>query len=510
MKKTILLSFLTVGLLITSCKKELNIDSPNEFTLEVFWKTESDAVKGVNSIYSTLHRGPSSRWSFFQTIIRSDEGKSQSPWPDLPNFFDKFLISDKNHFINNEVYGDNYIGIFRANQVLDNVPAINMDAGKKQRLIGEAKFLRGLFYYNLASLWGNVPVLLSTSKPTDLPGNSTQAQVWAQVQKDLAEAAEALPASYSNSADLGRATKGAAYALLAKAYMQEKKFDLAQKALQWMVEGEGKVNYDLMPNYRDNFLITSENNKESVFEWQFALNAAENHDDDTDPRTGNLNYGTSISQFFSPVGWADGEACKWVVDEMLLEKTAANARDPRIEASFLYENTDERGPDYTMVYGEKFSTRISADRKDRVWFRKFLNDHWKNQEGYNSPNNYRFIRYADVLLMYAECLNEINRTADAYQYVDRVRQRAGLQKLSITKPGLTKAQFLAQIKHERVTELSGEGHRWNDLARWGELGPIAAQRDPAFNTFTVGKHELLPIPQRDIDNNPKLKQNPNW
>jgi hypothetical protein len=162
-----------------------------------------------------------------------------------------------------------------------------------------------------------------------------------------------------------------------------------------------------------------------------------------------------------------------------------------------------------MIYGQSFTQRYGPTN-NRVWFRKFQNDHWKDFEGYNSPNNWRYIRYADVLLMYAETLNATGSTATAYQYVDRVRQRAGLPTLTAAMPGLTQPQFLAQLKHERITELTGEGHRWNDLARWGDLGPGLVARDPGFTLFTVGKHELLPVPQQEIDINPTLDQNPDW
>jgi hypothetical protein len=131
-------------------------------------------------------------------------------------------------------------------------------------------------------------------------------------------------------------------------------------------------------------------------------------------------------------------------------------------------------------------------------------------DSFHSPNNYRFIRYADVLLMYAECLNETGATAQAYQYVDAVRVRAGMRSLSTAMPGLNRTQFLEQLKHERITELTGEGHRFNDLARWGDLGPNLAPRDPSFSNFVKGKHELLPIPQQDIDIDPNLRQNPGY
>jgi hypothetical protein len=510
--KKLLIAIITTCFFFTSCEEDLDIKNPNQPTVDVFWTTSNDALLGVNAIYSTLHRGGISRWLPFYYIIRSDEGKSTSPATDIVNNMDQFLITDYNYGNAYSVWNDNYVGIFRANQVIANVPGITMDEALKQRIVGEAKFLRGLYYYHLVTLWGNVPLMLEPSTLEDKPATSTQAEVWAQIEKDLTEASAALPTSYPNDADLGRATKGSAQALLAKAHMQQQEYAQALVPLQWLVEGEGKTIYGLMKNYRQNFLITSENNSESVFEWQFQLNEAENHDDDASPNEPDrLNYGTSVAQFFGPpgIGWSDAEANRWLVYEFTKEQTIEGARDPRLEASLLFDSTDVDGPDSTMVYGRSFTDRYGKDNK-RVWFRKFQNEHWKAVEGYNSPNNWRYIRYADVLLMYAESLNAEGRTAEAYQYVDRVRERAGLPKLADIKPGMSEAQFLEQIKHERVTELSGEGHRWNDLARWGDLGPELVARDPAFLTFDVGKDELLPIPQQERDINPALGQNSNW
>ncbi len=511
MKKILVYSLFAVAVGWSGCKKDLDIENPNQPTVEVFWKTSDDAIKGVNAVYSTLHRGGISRWMPFFHIIRSDEGKSTSPATEIVNNMDQFQVTDYNFWGAYDIWRDIYVGIFRANQVLDNVPTITMDEPQKQRILGEAKFLRALFYYNLVTLWGNVPLMLKSSTPQDKPPTSSQADVWAEIEKDLNEAIAGLPATYPNASDLGRATRGAAYALLAKAHMQQKEYAEAINPLKWLVEADGAAIYSLMPNFRDNFLTTTENNKESVFEWQFELNPSENHDDDTDPRSDNLNYGTSIAQFFAPpgIGWSDGEANRWPVWEFLKETTTGGQRDPRLAITFIYDSTDENGPNATMVYGESFTQRYTAASK-RVWFRKFLNDHWKNREGYNSPNNWRYIRYADVLLLYAEALNQTGKTADAYKYVDRVRERAGLAKLSVTRPGLNQQQFLEQLKHERITELSGEGHRWTDLARWGDLGPQLAPRDPAFANFKVGKHELLPIPQQEIDINPNLQQNASW
>ena len=497
----------TVGIL--SCDPNLDITNPNQPTVEVFWQNANDAEQGVNAIYSTFARGGFSRWMPMLYITRSDEGFSGSPWSDLANAMGGFIQPDYNFGPVIDVWRDCYIGIFRANQVLDNVPEIEMNQELKNRLLGEAYFLRAYFYYNLALLWGNVPLMLETSKPTDLPPTSSQAEVWAQIESDLALAIPGLPVRYASNSDLGRVTKGAGNALLAKVLMQQGKYLEAEQPLQWLVAGEGASVYNLVANYRDNFKIDTENNVESVFEWQFTINPTEVTDDDV--ATPNHNYGSSISQFLAPpgIGWSDAEARIWVINEFLLEQTTTGDRDPRLSAALLFSHTDERGPDFTMVYGQTFTQRYGP-QNPRAWFRKFLNDHWRNEEGYRSPNNYRYIRYADVLLMYAEVLNQNGKTTEAYPLVDRVRQRAGLAPLSQTRPGLNQAQFLEQLKHERLLELLGEGHRWADLVRWGDVGPGLAQRDPGFNNFQVGRHEFLPIPQRDLDINKNLSQNPGW
>src|SRR5205085_919811 len=182
-----------------------------------------------------------------------------------------------------------------------------------------------------------------------------RAQVFTQVEADCSQAATMLPVSY-NAANVGRATRGAAYALLGKAYMQEHKYQEAANAFAWFITGAGSSVYDLMPNYRDNFIETAENNKESAFEFQNALNPNDRFDDDVNGNPDYLNYGTSIEPFFTPrgvqpFGFTDGQARRWVVWEFLKEKTTTNARDPRVDASFLYDSTDVRGPQFCLIFG---------------------------------------------------------------------------------------------------------------------------------------------------------------
>ena len=511
MKKIIFLFIIGLTLL-TSCERDFDEPNPNAPTITSFWKTSDDAVKGVNAIYSTFHRGPSlySRWLYYHGILKSDEGFGSGGDIGLNNLMN-FVQTNYNNDLTALTWQTLYVGVFRANQAIAHIPGISMDAALQKRLLAEAKFLRGLFYFNLTLYYGRPPLMLAPSQTTDAPPNATNDQAWEQVAKDLSEAAVDLPERYTGD-DLGRATKGAAYALLGKAYLQQNKYQQAADALQWLVEGPGRTIYSLMPNYRDNFLTTTENNAESVFEIQFTLKSNENTDDDVN-ESANPNPGTSIAQFFAPpggsgppLGFSDGAARKrWLVDEFLKEKTTGGDRDPRLAASFLFDSTDERGPQFTMIYGKTFAERNLP--QGGMWFRKLLNDHWKNEEGFNSPNNYRMIRYADVLLMYAEALNGLGRAAEAYPYVDRVRARVGMAPLPT---GMNQAEFLNQLKHERVVELAGEGWRWADLFRWGDLSPDLQVRDPEFANFRKGRHEYYPIPQGDIDLNPNLSQNPGY
>lgn len=511
MKKYIFILTATI-VVLAGCKRDFDAVNPNAPTIASFWKNETDATRGINAVYGTFYRTASlySRWIFYHGILKSDEGFGSGGDGGLNNLM-RFNQTDYNQNLTADTWQTLYVGVFRANQVIANVPNITMNETTKKRIIAEAKFLRALFYFNLTLYYGRPPLMLTPSQPKDVPPNATTAEAYAQVAKDLTEAIADLPVSYP-AADLGRATKGAAYALLGKTYLQQKMYQQAADAFAYLVTGAGNSTYTLTADYRDNFIITRENNSESIFEIQFNENVNENTDDDVNEGAIN-NTGTSISQFFAPpgVGFSDGAARRWVVDEFLQERTVTNAQDPRLAASFIFNNANPAGPTATIVYGQTFQNRYgNGPDANGVWFRKLLNDHWKNQEGFRSPNNYRLIRYADVLLMYAESLNGLNRTAEAYPYVDRVRQRAGLATLTAAKPGLNQTQFLTQLKHERVTELAGEGWRWADLQRWGDLGPALASRDADFTGFIVGKHEYYPIPQSDIDLNSNLKQNPKY
>jgi starch-binding outer membrane protein, SusD/RagB family len=494
---------------------ELEIPNPNVPDESNFWQTSTDALLGINAAYGNFYRNgaPHSRWQPFYMDIRSDDGYSTSPWNELRSI-GALNITQYSFEVNYDTWWHHWRGVYRVNQVIDRVPEINMDETLRNRIVGEAKFLRALYYYNLVTIWGNIPLILEPSQPSDKPSQVPQEQVWAQIEQDLTDAIASLPESYTGD-DLGRATKGAAYGLLGRAHLQQKEYQQTLDALNWLVEGAGRTRYGLTANYADNFRHTTENNIESVFEIQFKMRPENGGDDGP-----TSNVGTSRAPFFAPPGhgFNDANMHRWVVHEFLKEKTAGGERDPRLAVTALYDSTDERGPDFTQVYGSSFTSKnYDNNIKNRVWYRKYLDDYFRINEFevFNSPINFRVIRYADVLLMYAEALNGVGRTNEAYQYVDRVRERAGLRKLSDVMPGMNQTQFQRQLEHERIMELTGESLRWNDLARWGYFDDAAKleelkARDPEFQNFVIGRNKYMPIPQSEIDINPNLVQNPNW
>jgi starch-binding outer membrane protein, SusD/RagB family len=483
-----LAAFLIVGT-IAGCTQELDITNPNQPSTNSFWQTQADAISGINATYNGLmNNGTYGRWEAFVFDLRSDEGQVISPWTELSNFA-KFTQSDYNFEVPREVWQHHYQAIFRANQVADRVPEINMDATLRNRITGEAKFIRGLLYYNLVNLYGSVPLIAKTAEPTDRPASATEAEIYAQIEKDLTEAAAVLPTSYSGG-DVGRATKGAALAQLGKAQLQQRKWAAAATTLASVIAIPG---YDLMPNYADNFTDKFENNKESVFEVQFG--------DETQLSSG--VRGLNIPKMIGPCGgpsYCDGRPTRWFYDQFLLEKTVSGGTDPRLDATLFYNHPGE------TVYGVPFLA--NGRQANDIFFKKYGEYYIpNNDQNWDNPINYRVIRFADVLLMEAEALNESGQTASAYQYINRVRARASLAPLPA---GLSQAQMRDRILKERLLEFGLEAQRWNDLRRQGILTKALQANDAEFSFFVPGKSELLPIPQTEIDLNPNVHQNPGW
>ena len=494
--------------MLNSCSdEELELTNPNTLTVDQFWKTPDDAQKGVNAIYAMFYKdGLWARWMYFRLDLTSDEGFSNSPWTELADWT-RFNYVNYNFWEGNSVtFRDSYKSIFRCNQVLANVPNIEFeDEAQKQAILAQAKFLRGLHYFYAAEIWENIPLVLTPLLPGDTPVQNTKAEVFAQIEQDLNDAFDALPATW-DGANTGRPTKGAAKAMLAKLYMQQRRWSDAKTAMDYIISGEGAA-YSLAANFEDNFTHTTENNPESVFEIQFG-----------DQRLGDTGEGanaavsTNRPQFFAPrgIGWSDGQARYWVVNLFKEELTTGGNLDERLRHTLFY-------PDLEADFGDLTYGRHWEWNADEAFFRKGARDYYRNNEDYYCQVNYRLIRYSDILLMYAEALNELGQTADAYQYVDMVRARSNMAPLATAYPaiGTNHDQFLARLKKERVLELCGESVRWLDLKRWGDLETQAGldavrSRDADFNNFVIGKSIRMPLPQSEVDNNPNASQNPGY
>jgi hypothetical protein len=511
------------GLLLgaTSCQKDiLNQPNPNLATTASFWKTSDDANKGVIACYSGLQQlGTYRRWLNFAFDIRDDEGTSTSPNNQLADWC-RFIIGNYDLEINYNIYRDHYRGIARCNQVLDNVPTITgMDAGKQKQYLAEAKFIRALLYFNMVSLYGNISMPLTQPKSlSDLAPQVTESQVWDQVYKDLMEAIPDLPASYSGL-DLGRATKGAAQTLLGKAYMQNRRWADASAQFSAVINSN---TYRLTDTYTDNFRHTTENNSESIFEVQFTDTKKGGNDGDD----ATSSEGGQRSQFFGVPGFGfnDGEVRPWVVGEFLKEGTTTGQRDPRLASTVFYNRFDQQQFPSKLpvdndrgVYGNgNFEVRYASNARNlgRVFWRKYQTDYYRQFEDFDSPINQRVMRYADVLLMQAEALNEQGQTAAAVPLINQVRQRPSTGLAALNASQFTQTSLRAQLMHERVTELTGEGTRWFDLKRYNFLTDqnainTLASHDADYQNFVLNKSRLLPLPQTDVDL-AKLTQNPGW
>ena len=495
-------------LLATGCQKDLlDKTNPNAPSTTQFWKTSDDAVKGVYACYSGVQQYACYGHSWQFITARSDESYSQSPFVELA-IFTRFIQTNNNFFISSFAWNDYYRTIYRTNQVLAHVPDISMDATLKKRLLAEARFVRALMYFDLDSFFGNVPLITTESTVATRAPQATPAQVEAQVIADLQAAIPDLPLSYSG-ADRGRATKGAAQALLAKMYMQQRKWADASALFTQII---GSNTYSLVPNYLDNFTENNENNAESLFEVQYTgsvLDVGQGQDN------ASASEAYDRPNFFGPpiYSFSDVQPRRWLLDAytdstvaLAPGSTTKHRIDPRRDISIISSLNPDR------FYGKTFA-ELGYNPSQQYW-RKYLNDRTRTTpENFTSGINFRVIRYADVLLLQAEALNELGQTSAAVPLVNQVRQRVGLA--PIVAANYNQNSLRLYMRTERGRELAGEGQRWFDILRWGLLDNQAGiddliTRDVDFRNFVLGKSKLLPIPQNDIDIDPNIKQNPGY
>lgn len=522
MKKLIIFTVLLSTIVMTACQESLlDVENKNTISSGNFWKTESDIEKGLVAVYNMFYRqGTWTRNIYTQMNGMADDGVSYAGWTEL-NEYSKFIFTNYNFSeTNTKMWSEHYVAISRANQVLDKIGNVSFSSEEhKNDMIGQAKWLRAFYYFYVAALWENVPLVEHTSSAADRPQQVSYDEVLNFIENDLEDAVSKLPTTRDDD-NKARPTKGAAYALLAKTYMQHHKWEDASRCLEWLIDGEGKGLYSLCTNYGDNFNNKTEDNAESIYEIHFSLVNKVGFDQTDNYLDPNAEVGTQIEENQGPpgIGWNNIEACRWLVNYYKREKTTDGKNDPRLFYTLWYDQANQDYPEFgtQTIYGKDWDTSWGS----RCFIKKYSTDviplyYWND-------NNFRSLRYADMLLLYAEALNELSATpsAKAIECVNRVRNRAGLPTIanSTYYDGAAiitnKDAFREHLKIERGLELSLECVRWLDLKRWGiddntTLNELKS-RDADFDNFVIGKSIRMPIPQTDVDNNPNLNQNPNY
>lgn len=511
-------SFYIIGIccfLSLGCDKRLDQVDPNRLTNEGYWQTREQAYGGITAVYNALITdGTYQRSLPGLTDSRGDDLTGDSPWGDL-ELTGEFIIPTTSAPVE-WIWRDLYMVVNRANQAIENIGKYTdnvLPPAEKSRLLGQAYFLRGFAYYKLALNFKEVPVITTSAQSTSdfYPATSSEEDLWKQIFTDLQTAETNLPVTYENvsgpdQGQKGRATKGAAAGLLGKAYLYQKDYQKAAAQFEKFFTGELKNVYSLVADYRDNFRDVNENNRESLFEVQFDKEGGTIMNWAGDPGNAwRTAEAFSITLGMEGAGFSDYLPTRWIYNEYKKERTVDGKLDPRLLATVAsYE--PEAGA--VTAYGRPWWNALDA-----IYPRKYTYDGLGPAfEVVEGGINYRVLRFADILLMYAETLNELGRTAEAYQYIKPVRDRANLPALSSVKPNMNQEQMREQIYHERALEFALEGQRIHDIIRWGWLYNPAKlaelkQRDNDFNTWTPG-NEYLPIPQRELDVNKNLKPNP--
>lgn len=491
MKKLTHICALTLALLVTSCDGFLDKAPLSEISTDGEMNAK-DAIAMTNAAYQPLQWPKLYNMRIWTTdviagnsLVGAGGGTDGVETIDLSNF----TASSANPAALDVWRGPNP-GILRCNLVLQQVPSMNISQEIKDRCLGEAYFLRAHYYFILVRLFGGVPLNLVPQKPGDdlkLP-RATKEEVYRQILSDCQQAIDLLPAksSYGGS-DLGRASKDAALTMMAKIYLT---LGTDYQKVVTLCDQVTALGYDLSKcKYTANFDATVKNGAESIFEVQYSGDTSYDF-------WGNDNQSSWLSTYMGPRnsglvagGWG------W--------------NQPTREFVEAYEPGDLR-KDVTVLY--QGCPAFDGQAYDPAWsntgcnVRKFLVPKSISVEYNTNPADFVVYRYADVLLMKAEALNELGETEQAQEPLNIVRKRAGLGNVT------TKEQIAMweKILHERRMELAFEGHRWFDLIRV-DNGNYALKFFQSIGKANVTKDRLLfPIPQAEIDANSNIKQNPGY
>ncbi len=521
MKKYKYSTLILMILLSVACSEDfLEKSNPNSFTATSFYQTETDAIYAINAAYSAFQRqGGYNRMGIHAYNVRSDEGvftKYQVGAPAITGL-DDFTVTSSTECVQ-AIWQDHYRGVYLCNVVLEKIPEIKMDEELKTRILGEAYFLRALYHFQLILYFGErIPIVTATPKTNDdLYSYSAESGVgYAQIEEDLKTAKTMLPnvTQYreQEKSEMGRATRGAAAAYLGKVYLFQKKYTDAAiefKAIIDQIYGE----YRLMASFRDNHADINENNEESLFEIQYLIAFGNNFESIDTPEGGESSLIEGESTMVRGVGMSNWNA---MPNQEILDEFEDG--DPRFYQTFWTQGgdkfTDTDG--ITKTYDEYMEN--AEEYYGLSFWRKWCRDWSDASHHFDDPNNVRIMRYADVLLMYAECLIEDpSLGSDWAVYINMVRDRARADTTTDFYPAggfiPTVEELIAQaptingnvidnpraaLRHERFVELAFEFKRWDDIVRW----------DIGDEVLPQGYKYLLPVYQGDLDSNPNLLPN---
>lgn len=548
-----------------------------------FFKTEEQCKQGLMAVYSTMHSiNLFGMYPVFDGLgpvaqITNGGGLSYRDFTiDKPTASSSY-VRERWQYV--------WEAVARANNAIHNITSANISNEKKSLLQAEGRFLRGLFYFHLLDIWGGVPIyddsfLIGTDYANMLYPRSSKEEVTDFIIKDF-EAAEILPERWDAS-NYGRATRGAALAMKGKTLLYANRYKEASEAFRELIDSH---IYSLNPDYAALFKPGGDSSDEMIFLIMNTGGVGQDvgmplatflgsRSTYTSAGTGCLNYNCPSNKLIEEYEWADGRPFSWEefipgfysktststsnpypvaqqtflatlsTDKKSVKKYPAakdkliemwNARDPRMNASIILPYMHYRGwydnqsVDLELVVAKNIKDgcgmiRIDKDRLCALW-RKFVpegNMDGLIHEASDTPINFPLIRYADVLLMQAECLNELGDIPGAIRLINEVRSRP-----SVNMPGINsgpeylsaqnKEEVFNRIVHERMIELACEGHSFSDWRRWGKYQELNGMfdghitRDYTYSTRVLPeRRNLWPIPQTEIDQNPLLEQNPGY
>lgn len=510
------------GILMTGCNKNLLDTKPDyKYTEGNFWDSESAAENALTGCYAVLR---------YAGVYGGD---ATPLWEEAasPNAYDYDNTLGFNSIAEGEQSSSTggiissrwlhcYQGIGRCNTFLKKVKGVSMDDDLKSRMEGEAYFLRAVFYFMLETYWGDVPLILDApdlESQGKLP-RTPREEVVQQVLKDLDLAAATLPQKYSG-VDIGRATQGAALALKAKVLLFEasplynpdndgQRWETAAEACEQVIAMAPEAGYALYPNYRNLFLPENENNTEVIFDVQFVYPDEGNSFDLIDRQ---YNTNAPLQGLLDAYEMKNGLP----IDDSRSGYDPAHPylnRDPRLYATVVYPGDTYMGG---TVSADRFAITGYGLEKYSLYTGAAAASNIANLGKGQSYTNYIVLRYADILLMYAEAKNEYDPSnASIRNNVNMVRERSGMPDIP---QGLSQDEMRDVIRHERRIEFAGEGYYYNDIRRWKTAeqemnAQIKTWQNKVIETrhFNVARDYWWPVPIHQRDLNPNLDQNPNY